>query len=92
MKQVTDPVRELHRAHEILSDIETLAEAGISVGATEPESKPQFVAARSYNVPAMPNGCAVMYGSECVGVMRSHTFAKRTANALNRHQINREGV
>lgn len=34
----------------------------------------------------------VMQGDKCVGVMCSKTMAKRTANALNRHKPNREGV
>lgn len=34
----------------------------------------------------------VMQGEKCVGVMCSKTMAKRTANALNRHKPNREGV
>lgn len=52
-----------------------------------------FVAApRMAGLPPLPNGCAVMYGLECVGVARSHTMAKRIANALNAYQPNREGV
>jgi hypothetical protein len=34
----------------------------------------------------------VRQGSRVVGRMISKTFAKRTANALNRHQPNKEGV
>lgn len=42
----------------------------------------QFVAVKSH----------VMKGSVQVAVARSQTMAKRIANALNRHQPNREGV
>lgn len=35
---------------------------------------------------------AVMLGDLCVGKMLSKTLAKRTANALNKHVPNREGV
>lgn len=37
-------------------------------------------------------GCSVMDGLECVLRAKSKTFAKRTANALNRHKVNSEGV
>lgn len=37
-------------------------------------------------------GSTVMRGDEHIGVMRSHTMAKRTANALNAHVPNKEGV
>lgn len=48
----------------------------------KPYSRLQFVAI----------GDTIMRGSERVGRMRSHTMAKRTANALNKHVPNREGV
>lgn len=46
------------------------------------QPRPHFVAVKS----------AVMLGDLCVGKMRSKTMAKRTANALNKHVPNREGV
>lgn len=76
-----------------------VVDAGAAVcgkcGGTElrPYSQPKFVAApRAKQVPALPMGCAVMQGSECVAVAKSHTFAKRIANALNIYKPNREGV
>ena len=37
-------------------------------------------------------GKSVMRGAQCVAVACSKTMAKRIANALNRHQPNKEGV
>ena len=48
----------------------------------EQRKHPQFVAVHQ----------TIMQGQRIVGRMISKTFAKRTANALNRHQPNSEGV
>jgi hypothetical protein len=43
---------------------------------------PQFVAVKAF----------IYRGSQIVGRMISHTFAKRTARALNKHNPNEKGI
>jgi hypothetical protein len=76
----------------ILSDDrEAILQAGI--GKLVWITPPKFVAARRTSTASpMPNGCPVMCGADCVAVARSHTMAKRIANALNEHRTNSEGV
>lgn len=48
----------------------------------KPKEQPKFVAVKE----------AVMRGQEHIATARSKTFAKRIANALNKHVPNDEGV
>lgn len=58
------------------------SENGVMIGSSATAFPPRFNSVKDQ----------VFMGTELVGRMRSHTMARRTANALNKHIPNSRGV